>query len=275
LALGWWLWSDGLGAALRRVPSKIVFGIWELFFSAALMLAHWIWWRHRPGRGLARTLRVLLALLAGTNLLYHFPILFAVATELIHQGDLAPTVIDAAGFRQRLLEGAVLARLLHFTLAALATCGITLMLYATWKADGGSDGAAQQRPLEVRGGRLALLAAVGQIPTGLWLMTRLPPVAQQRLLGGDTPAVALLIAGVVVALWLMHGLATIALGEPTRPLLLRSALLLAAVVVLMTGTSRRVLAPRAESGDPADVATRGDRSGANSTFTSPVDNVYQ
>jgi hypothetical protein len=57
---------------------------------------------------------VALAILAGTNLAYHFPILMVVLARLVTGEDPAAAVLTAADFRQRIIEPAVFARCLHF-----------------------------------------------------------------------------------------------------------------------------------------------------------------
>jgi hypothetical protein len=242
LLIGWLLWDAGLKLALSRLESKVSFGIWEVLFSAVLMSCHWWWWCRRPQTAIAaRGLRMLLAALAGTNLLYHFPVLFCVITEMIHLGELAGTAVDASAFRQRMMQGAVAARSLHFAFGALASCGVVLILYAlSLRAE--EQHASRQR-VAVWGGRWALAPTLLQIPIGLWVLTQLPAVAQQRLMGDDMWAMGLLGGGLALALWLAHVLATIALGDAQPHLLRRAAVLLICVIALMTAASRRALRP--------------------------------
>jgi hypothetical protein len=194
---GWLLWDSGLRVVLERLPSKVFFGVGEVLFSAVLMSVHWWWWRRSPSSTRAgRSARIVIALLAGTNLLYHFPVLFCVITEMIHTGDLAGSTIDASAFRQRMMQGAVWARSLHFAMGAVASCGAALIIYALSLRGAEPD----QRRVAAWGGRWALVPTLLQIPVGLWVLTRLPAAAQQRLMWQDWWAMGSLGAGLVLAL---------------------------------------------------------------------------
>jgi hypothetical protein len=73
---------------------------------------------------------------------------------------------------------------------------------------------------------------------GLWILMQMPALRQNRLMGGDLSATLCFAAAVLLAIWLMHQLAAIALGDATRPTLRRAALLLVVVIFLMTAVLR-------------------------------------
>ncbi len=133
LLLGWLHWDATYRDVLARFPSKIFFGIWELVFSLVLILATALLWKYAPQSGLARRVRAVLLFLTGTNLLYHFPFLFAIISR-VHRGQAAPDgVVDASVFRALMLEDSVFAQAVHFGFASFAVVGIGLIGHALWR----------------------------------------------------------------------------------------------------------------------------------------------
>lgn len=233
---GWLAWNDQYQAAIAKLGGKVFYGVLEVLFSVVLMTLIVVSWhrQHRrdsesdslaPLQG--RWLRVTLAILAGSNLVYHFPVLMVVLSRLVTGEDPASTVLTAADFRQRLIEPAVFARCLHFWLASIAVTGVWLLTIA-WRV-GGDDAA----PIARWGGRIAVIPTLLQIPCGIWLLSELPPLRQSRLLGGDGLATAAFAASVGLAMWLLNQLAAIGFGETERPRLARAAVTLVAVIALM------------------------------------------
>ncbi len=248
---GWLAWDDDYRSAVDKLGAKVFYGILELLFSAVLMACLAVSWQRQRRRdaeaavpspaGVApaeisraevaplrgRWLRVALAILAGTNLAYHFPILMVVLARLVTGEDPAASVLTAADFRQRIIEPAVFARCLHFWLASVAVTGGWLLAIAwCWRGD---DAA----PIARWGARLAVVPTLLQLPSGIWLLSELPPLRQSRLLGGDGLATAAFATSVLLALWLLNQLAAIGFGETDRPRLGRAAATLVAVLTLM------------------------------------------
>jgi len=211
LALGWLAWDAEYAAQLRRFSARITWGLAEFVFSAAILGSYAVWVTAQPRPGSAtRWCRAILALAAATNLLYHFPPLFTlIANAAAKNADSSP--VDSATFRRLLVSAEVLAMTTHFLLASLAVTGMTLMTLALRR---GTDAAHGQR-VAGWGSSLALAATALQFPSGLWLMLSLPAQKQQRLLGHDGIATSLFGVSVLVAFWLLHALAAVALGEST------------------------------------------------------------
>ncbi|MCH7729496.1 MAG: hypothetical protein IH991_23915, partial [Planctomycetes bacterium] len=126
LGLGYLLWSDHYRNVLMQIRSRVVFGIWEIAFSLVLMAAHAFWWKAAPTCSRkVRMVRSLLPLMAGTNLLYHFPGLFAIISKLSYpSAGVEP--IGSADFRGLMFSSEVMARSVHFWLASLAVTGVVL-----------------------------------------------------------------------------------------------------------------------------------------------------
>ena len=262
---GFVLWNTAYDTALDRMWTKVQFGIAELFFSLVLILVQALWWR-RPsvsadgaaastsgtvasrGKG-SRIGRAVLAFLSTSNLLYHFPILMVVMSRAAAGLDAEPQVLDAAAFRTRLVDPLILSRCLHFIVASPAITGAWMIAWAwlrsgesgeggksgdaTTAAEGESAASGYER-LAVWGARLALVPTLLQIPTGIWLLVAQPAHIQSRLMGGQTIPTVCFGLSVLLAMSLMHLLASISLGNATRPKMLRTLITLTTVVVLMT-----------------------------------------
>jgi hypothetical protein len=230
-------WSDKYAQLwLETMRYKAVWGLGEYGFSLALAGGYAL--ARRGGQTRWRGLRYVVLLLNGTNLLYHFPFLFSVATNVYLSGENVP-VLRASEFRHWMIEPDVLARVVHVVLASFAVTGIMLLGYALRvRRLGGTESDAHR--VARWGGWIALVPSLAQIPVGLWLVVALPQDLQARVLGGDVAAVVLLGTSVVLAIFLLQDLAAIALGDVQRKYLMRSMLLMVLVVVLMTGVLRRI-----------------------------------
>ena len=236
LVIGILLWDDAYRVVLQRFPARIRYGIWELLFSFALMLLHSLWWgwARRPSSA-HRVGRALLPLLSGTNLMYHFPFLFVIISD-VAGGFVSPE----STFRQLIVDGSVAARVIHFAMAAFAVTGTTLIV-ATLGRSLGQLSEADGARVATWGARLALVPTVLQIPIGVWVLSELPTVAQQRLLGGDPAGTALLLISILSTVWLMHQLSALALGgEDGRRERIKVVVTMLATVILMTGVLQRM-----------------------------------
>lgn len=222
---------------LDRLTSRLYWGAWELGFSTLLMTAYWLWWKFSAGGTAARVGRSVIALLSATNLLYHFPPLFILIGQIAAGEVNEAESLKDSSFASQIWQGEVLALTVHFWVASLAVAGVAMAVIAVqFSAD--SESSSDATRLAVWGGRIALLATLSQIPVGLWIVTQVPAVRQDRLLGGDLTATAFLATGVLFALGLLHHLASLAMGEANRKTVGRVALLMLAVIALMTAADR-------------------------------------
>lgn len=237
LLLGYLKWNQEYRALLEVFQRRIVFGAWEILFSLVLMLICATWWSIRGRRSRPeRYIRNFLLLLAATNLLYHFPFLFVVLSET-QQGSLPQPdgLLDAAHFRQMIGTPSVLAKVVHIWLASFAVTGIAMLARAIWNR---SDPDSSNHDA-IRGGRLALMVTIAQLPVGIWLLLQLPRTTQHALLGGDPIAACLLVASVVLSLGLMHVLAAISFGDPSHSNLRRAVASMLLIVFMMTAVLQR------------------------------------
>lgn len=234
-------------AAIR--PSRWWFALAEWAFSLVL-LAWYARLTRVPGR--FRPLRHLLALLSATNLLYHFPPLFTVVATVAGREMLAAGAIDSSAYRAWVADPEVLSKVVHVWLASLAVSGVALAVLAERAIRLSGQPQSGER-WTARGAWLALAASVAQLPAGLWLVAALPRGNRDALLGADALATGMLLLAIVTALWLLHALAAVALGDRRTKAVRRALHLLCGVVLLMCAVllhgQRRAMRPW-EAGSP-------------------------
>jgi hypothetical protein len=231
--LGWLKWTpDYQSLWTGPLSYKMHWAAAELLFS--LLLAGLYWWLVNRAGGSSRGARFgrgAIALLNGTNLLYHFPPLFLVASQLHTAGQTSGEVIRGAAFRQFMTSGVTPALVVHIGFASLAVAALALLGLALRAARHGDSAAASQFALW--GGRWSLAASLVQLPVGLWTLATLSAVEQSRLMGNDPLATGLFLAAMLSACWLLRELATVALGETTRGAMIRAMSAMLIVVGLM------------------------------------------
>ena len=243
LVLGWMKWTPDY-AALWTGPLayKLHWGAAELMFSLALALLYWqLVRRGRQASLRARIGRGTVALLNATNLLYHFPPLFAVASKLAADASLSSAAtIRGAEFRRLAWSGETPALVIHVILASIAVAGVMLLgLALRWQRK--DESPARVSRVAIWGSRWALAASLAQLPVGLWTLAVLPAQAQAGLMGNGALATTLLVAAMLAVFWLLRDLASVALGETTRPLMIRSMAAMLVVVALMTAMQQAAL----------------------------------
>jgi hypothetical protein len=239
IALGAVLWNESYATLwLTTLRYKGTMALYEWLFSAILMLSLALCERTPAGGSLALWLRGTIALLASTNLLYHFPFLFAIAahlqTALPDAVPLAAPVLDAATFRQHMARPEILAKAAHVVLASIAVSGTALLgLSLDWRSRGVAI--SQVLLLQRWGAMWALLPSLLQMLVGPGLIVALPAAWQQRVMGGDIWATGLLGTSVVLSFFLLQDLAALAFGEDNASITRRVLTNMLLIVFLMTG----------------------------------------
>ncbi|HEY4234804.1 MAG TPA: hypothetical protein VGM76_15330 [Lacipirellulaceae bacterium] len=251
-ALGVVAWFDSsheFADTVGRFPASAIANfVGEIVFALVCLGVYattWERWRERPW------LHGLFALLAATNLLYHFPPLMAVISELAARPELvAEPVISRAVFRPLMLRPEVLSQSVHFVMASIAVVGVVLI--AIVRRQGGTQAAGPNRLISA-GARIALGASLVQLAVGSWVLFTLPPNVRGGLIGDAWPATGLFMAAIVVTLGLLHTLATMTLGDASDTIVRRSVLLMLGVVLLMTTMLRLVRSDHLASGSRAAI----------------------
>src|SRR5262245_4363478 len=129
LAIGWLKWAPAYRALWTGPLSyKLHWGAAEIVFSLAMALIYWLLVSGKGGNSTgSRVGRVVVDLLNGTNVLYHFPPLFIVAGRLDTFGHVPSGIIRGSQFRQLAWSGEVPALVFHFAFASVAVAGVMLM----------------------------------------------------------------------------------------------------------------------------------------------------
>ncbi|MBL9124258.1 MAG: hypothetical protein JNG90_11540, partial [Planctomycetaceae bacterium] len=235
-AILWWLDQEAFFSALAQIePRRLAFGGLELLVYYGLMawyLASWGRWQ-RLG-----WMHPLIAVVAGTNLVYHFPLLFTVVGLIAERGPAAPA---SQPFVAWLRDPELLARVAHFCLASVAVTGAAVMLIARAQARDGRVSDADRGA--VWGAHLMLWPSLLQLPLGLYVLLQLPERSRDTLLGNDLAATILFGIALLLTLGLMHQLATALLGKLRVEQTPRFVALLGLVVLLMVGARARARQP--------------------------------
>src|SRR5262245_23796219 len=102
VSIGWLKWTPEYRRLwLGPLSYKMHWAAVEAAFSLVLLVGWWLWLRGRAGESAAaRLMRGVIAVLASTNLLYHFPVLFSVAQHLQASGQISGEPIRGAAFRR-------------------------------------------------------------------------------------------------------------------------------------------------------------------------------
>ncbi|MBL9083201.1 MAG: hypothetical protein JNK76_15415 [Planctomycetales bacterium] len=239
-----WLWwtarPQQVTLAFRSLPhSRYAFTVGELVFSAVCFEAWLAIWRRGSSRPV---LAAVLAVLAITNTVYHFPTLFSILSVLSTRTSAAVLPLR---FVSILVDPEVLIRVAHFSLASLAVAGAMLMALAAVKprrirreepstTRNEETLVADAQRLKSRGALVALVCTLLQWPVGVIVMLQLPEAARDSLLGHDVSTTTLFALSLGAVVMLMHRLATAAFGE-SSPAEVRSGLLwLGITIALMT-----------------------------------------
>jgi hypothetical protein len=231
----WHFQERSFFAALAAIPRRrIWFGVAELLFFLGCMGWYAWMWDRQPQRG---WLHAGLALLAATDLVYHFPPLFAAIAVLERNPALTRDELSYAEFLRVLTHRETLARTAHFLLASVAITGTMVLADAArllrQQATGDAAG------LAAWGARVALAAVVLAMLAGLFLLVELPAAERSRLLGGQWLATLFLAAGIVAAVGLLHYLMAVSLGETSRSALLAVVGLMGLVLLLMVAARQQ------------------------------------
>ena len=258
LAIIWYV-EPSYWAAIRRVPEhRWWFFGGEIVFYLVFMVAYvWLWnggvGRHvalrdadaslRHGESSIGVIRLrgrlwhrLLAIMAATNVLYHFPPLFTMLSLMSTRPELADATLDRSLYVRLFTDAETLARVAHHWLSSITTAGGALMLIAA-RSNRELQPETEQRSSDwatTFAARVALLATALQLPAGLWLLFASPAQAQSQLLGGQMPTTLLFATAIFAMVLLLQSLATQALGDGSRSTAIMTAALLLVVLVLMS-----------------------------------------
>lgn len=203
---------------IAKFYKRVWWGGWELLFSLVLLLICWVPWRFWMASGWRRGIQGFLSIVTATNLLYHFPPLLTVMAEHLSvapEGSDPVAAISSAEFRGLIARPIVIAKSLHFGLAAIAISAAELLVLCS---KNGQNAPSQENGVELnstirRAAGIALVAMALQMVVGMALVMLVPASEQSALMGGDLWAAGSLILGVILSLVVMNQLGTLAMED--------------------------------------------------------------
>lgn len=237
LVLAWVMHIDGeknFLAATRDMPERIKFGYWEMGFYVVIMGAYFLWWKlwslNRPWQ---RGVHALLAVLAATDLLYHFPPLFAILSRQANPALAVEGTIDNAKFVKLMFTEPVIYPTLHFWLASIIVSAVFILRWMGSRLCQDSTGHAKS--IVKTSARVALIATVLQLIVGIGVLLHLPDATKSNLMGQSISATLMFAVGAFAAFALMHVLGTLAMGEATIKMTRRALMFVLLVILCMSG----------------------------------------
>ena len=188
------IWNDDLHDRCHVLKSRFVYAGIEWVFSCVLLLISHQWWSNRPDGLKSFLFRSLLIVLATTNLLYHFPIIFMLVREI---PDTVVVDLKSSGaelsrqqFYEYAFSGSMLARWWHIVVSMLMiSFGYLAMISLRFARD--ATGAARETAVRIVRwtARNMLILLFAQI--GLGLMALMTMKNSQSVMGGDVIVTAL------------------------------------------------------------------------------------
>lgn len=233
-----WMWAG--------LPGRAWWGFAELAFYALTMYVYlrtWDLWRAETGgkRYAGRIFHRMLAIVSGTNILYHLPVFWAVITV---RSQTPAWQTEDLKFAEMMVSGEVWARVGHGWLAAFAVTG-TWMLWEAYKL-------RRQNPLPAPGPngemefpkddahRIATWGGLwAAIPTGMQLimgpllLLALPNAGRAALFGVDPLLGLTFVVSLLLSFGLLGQTALAAAGESDEMTIKRCMVLMVLTVFLM------------------------------------------
>lgn len=232
LFLGWVHWNAHYAALwTERLGWKAAWGVAEFAVSllvTGIVVAIPPSAERPPSRWGWRTWAMLFS---ATNLVYHFPALMSIAAQ--QAASDSNSVLRGKQFLGLMSEPAILARIAHFVLAAIASTGVCILGFAL-RYERQKGDAKNVREIRHLGGWLALLPTLAQMGVGVWLFTTLDAGEQPLLLGNDLLATGALLGSILLALAMIQDLAQLLFGDDRRILSIRVMIYFVLIVVLMS-----------------------------------------
>jgi len=239
LLIAWGGGDEQLRSMLETVPAMRWWYVGgEILFSGGCLFAYWWYWDRLAGR---RVWHRVLGIVAGTNLLYHFPLLFTALSVKMSRFQLRDLELDRQLYKTLMFDPEVFSRVMHHWLAAFAVAGAAVIAIGLrLKRPTPEEREADSTRLIGTGSRIALLATVTQLPVGVWVLLQTPTASRENVLGGDSVTTVLFGVSILLALSLLQSLFNLAMGEITRGAAYRTIVQLVVVICLMTAVLGRM-----------------------------------
>ena len=182
------VWNDDFHQRCHILKTRFLYAGIEWLFSCVLLLISHCWWSRRPDGFKPFLVRSLLIVLASTNLLYHFPIIFMLVNEIpmnvVVELESSGSELSRHQFYEYAFSSSMLARWLHIVVSMLMLSFAYVSVIALRFARETSDVAREAAVRTVRwSARSVLILLFSQI--GFGLMALMTMNDSQSIMGGD------------------------------------------------------------------------------------------
>ena len=186
--------SDEVHQRCHVVQDRFLFAGIEWIFSWVLLLFTQRWWKSRPDGLKSFVVRSVVILLATTNLLYHFPILFMLINELpvslVVELESTSSQLSRAQFYEYAFTNSMLARWLH-TVVSLVMVAVAYTAVISLRYARDVSGVPRDVSVRIVNWTARTIVFLLFIQIGLGLLTVMTMPDMKRIMGGNVLVTAL------------------------------------------------------------------------------------
>ena len=194
LIVAYLVWNDDFHQRCHVLKTRFMYAGVEWVFSCVLLLITHRWWLKRPDGFKPFLFRSLLIVLATTNLLYHFPIIFMLVHEIpatvVAELESAGAELSRQQFYEYAFSSSMLARWLHIVISMLmisfAYVAVIALRFAREATNVARETAVRTVSWSARNVLILLFAQIG-----FGLMALMTMENSQLVMGGDVMVTAL------------------------------------------------------------------------------------
>jgi len=188
------VWNDDFHQRCHILKTRFIYLAVEWIFSCVLLLITHRWWSKRPDGLKPFLFRSLLIVLATTNLLYHFPIIFMLVHEIpaivVAELESSGAELSRQQFYEYAFSSSMLARWLHIVISMLmisfAYVAVIALRFARDATNVARETAVRTVSWSARNVLILLFAQIG-----FGLMALMTMENSQMVMGGDVIVTAL------------------------------------------------------------------------------------
>ena len=188
------VWNDDFHQRCHVLKTRFMYAGVEWVFSCVLLLITHRWWLKRPDGLKPFLFRSLLIVLATTNLLYHFPIIFMLVHEIpamvVAELESSGTELSRQQFYEYAFSSSMLARWIHIVVSMLmisfAYVAVIALRFARDVTDAARDTAVRTVSWSARNVLILIFAQIG-----FGLMALVTMKHSELVMGGDVMVTAL------------------------------------------------------------------------------------
>ena len=234
------VWDHDFHQRCHVLKSRFIYLGIEWVFSCVLLLIAHLWWAKRPCGLRPFLFRSLLIVLATTNLLYHFPIIFMlvheIPREVVDALESSGTELNRQQFYEYAFSSSMLARWLHIVVSMLMISFAYVAVLALRHAHVTTGVACETAVRTVSWtARYILILLFAQI--GFGIMALMTMKNSQSVMGGDVLVTALFGGGMCLLLLQIQQWTALLSGKIGSQAVVRAVTTLIALFSCMTAVS--------------------------------------